>query len=41
VLEAQAGHAAQHLRQIYVFLREIAVEPKQERCSEGGRSVHA
>jgi hypothetical protein len=30
VLEAQAGHAAQHLRQIYVFLREIGVEPRQE-----------
>jgi hypothetical protein len=30
VLEAQAFHAAQHLRQIYVFLREIGVEPQQE-----------
>jgi hypothetical protein len=30
VLEAQAGHAAQHLRQIYVFLRDIGVEPRQE-----------
>jgi hypothetical protein len=30
VLEAQAGHAAQHLRQIYVFLREIDLEPTQE-----------
>lgn len=30
VLQAQAFHAAQHLRQIYVFLREIGVEPRQE-----------
>ena len=30
VLEAQSGHAAQHLRQIYVFLREIGLEPRQE-----------
>ena len=30
VLEAQSFHAAQHLRQIYVFLRELGVEPKQE-----------
>jgi hypothetical protein len=30
VLESQAWHAAQHLRQIYVFLREIGAEPAQE-----------
>jgi len=30
VLQAQAFHSAQHLRQIYVFLREIGVEPAQE-----------
>jgi len=30
VLEAQAFHAAQHLRQIYVFLRQLGVEPSQE-----------
>jgi hypothetical protein len=30
VLEAQSFHAAQHLRQIYVFLRRIGVEPAQE-----------
>jgi hypothetical protein len=30
VLEAQAFHAAQHLRQIYVFLRQLGVEPQQE-----------
>jgi hypothetical protein len=30
VLEAQAGHAAQHLRQVYVFLRDIGLEPRQE-----------
>lgn len=30
VLEAQAFHAAQHLRRLYVFLRELGVEPVQE-----------
>lgn len=30
LLEGQAGHAAQHLRQIYVFLREIGIAPVQE-----------
>lgn len=30
ILESQAWHAAQHLRQIYVFLREIGVEPARE-----------
>jgi len=30
VLESQAFHAAQHLRQIYVFLRQLGVEPAQE-----------
>lgn len=30
VLEAQAFHAAQHLRQLYVFLRQLGVEPVQE-----------
>lgn len=30
VLESQAWHAAQHLRQIYVFLREIGIEPERE-----------
>jgi hypothetical protein len=29
-LEAHAVHAAQHLRQTYVFRREIGVEPRQE-----------
>jgi hypothetical protein len=30
VLEAQAQHAGRHLRQIYVFLRELGIEPTQE-----------
>jgi hypothetical protein len=30
VLQAQAFHAAQHLRQIYVFLRELGIEPREE-----------
>lgn len=30
ILEFQAVHAGRHLRQIYVFLREIGVEPTQE-----------
>ena len=30
ILESQAWHAAQHLRQIYVFLREIGIEPESE-----------
>ncbi len=30
LLEAQAHHAAQHLRQIYVFLREIGIAHEQE-----------
>lgn len=30
VLESQAWHAGQHLRQIYVFLREIGIEPEAE-----------
>jgi len=30
LLSAQAGHAAQHLRQIYVFLREQGIEPQHE-----------
>jgi hypothetical protein len=30
LLEMQAFHAAQHLRQIYLFLREIGVEPSRE-----------
>jgi hypothetical protein len=34
VLESQAWHAAQHLRQIYVFLREIAIEPEAELTPE-------
>lgn len=34
VLDAQANHAARHLRQIYVFLREIGIEPVQEMTAE-------
>lgn len=30
ILEAQARHAAQHLRQVYVFLKEIGIKPAQE-----------
>lgn len=30
ILEAQAWHAAQHLRQIYIFLRESGIEPEHE-----------
>lgn len=30
ILEAQSWHAAQHLRQIYLFLREIGIEPDRE-----------
>ncbi len=30
LLESQAFHAAQHLRQIYVFMRQIGVEPAGE-----------
>ncbi len=30
ILESQAWHAAQHLRQIYVFLREIGIESESE-----------
>jgi hypothetical protein len=30
VLEAQAEHAGRHLRQIYVFLRRLGIEPTQE-----------
>jgi hypothetical protein len=30
VLQAQAFHAAQHMRQIYVFLRELGIEPAKE-----------
>ncbi|HEU0167804.1 MAG TPA: hypothetical protein VFS62_08510, partial [Chloroflexota bacterium] len=30
LLASQAGHAAQHLRQIYVFLREQGIEPERE-----------
>jgi hypothetical protein len=39
VLEAQAFHAAQHLRQIYVFLREIGVEPEMELGAEDIRPI--
>jgi hypothetical protein len=34
LLEAQARHAAQHLRQIYVFLREIKIAPEDELNAE-------
>jgi len=34
ILEAQARHAAQHLRQIYVFLKEIGIKPQQELNAE-------
>ena len=34
LLESQAWHAAQHLRQIYVFLREIGIEPERELTPE-------
>jgi DinB superfamily len=34
VLQAQAFHAAQHLRQIYVFLRELGIEPRRELGAE-------
>lgn len=30
LLESQAFHAAQHLRQIYVFMRQIGIEPAGE-----------
>jgi len=30
LLESQAFHAAQHLRQIYVFMRQIGIEPDRE-----------
>ena len=39
LLEAQAKHAAQHLRQIYVFLREIGITPKQELNAEAIRPI--
>lgn len=40
VLESQAWHAAQHLRQIYVFLREIGVEPDHELTAEEMEPIH-
>jgi hypothetical protein len=30
LLESQAFHSAQHLRQIYVFMRQIGIEPANE-----------
>ena len=30
LLESQAFHSAQHLRQIYVFMRQIGIEPAKE-----------
>lgn len=34
LLEIQAFHAAQHLRQIYLFMRQIGVEPTRELTAE-------
>lgn len=40
ILESQAWHAAQHLRQIYVFLRAIGVEPAHEMTAEEMTPIH-
>ncbi len=39
ILEAQARHAAQHLRQIYVFLRGLGIDPRDELTAEGMHPV--
>ena len=39
LLEAQAQHAAQHLRQIYVFSRAIGLTPEQELSAEKMRPI--
>lgn len=39
LLEIQGFHAAQHLRQIYVFMRQIGVEPSRELTAEEMRPV--
>ena len=35
LLESQAIHTAQHLRQIYVFMKQIGITPEQELMAEG------
>ncbi len=35
LLESQAIHTAQHLRQIYVFMKQIGIAPEQELTAEG------
>ena len=39
LLEAQAWHAAQHLRQIYVFLKEIGITPIEELTADGMQPI--
>jgi hypothetical protein len=39
LLEAQSLHAAQHLRQIYAFLREIDITPVQELNAEAMQPI--
>ena len=39
LLEAKTRHAAQHLRQIYIFMRRIGIEPIQELKEEGMKPI--
>ncbi|MHB0871398.1 MAG: hypothetical protein ACYC66_12090 [Chloroflexota bacterium] len=40
LLESQAWHAAQHLRQVYLFLKQIGIIPDRELTAEEMAPIH-